>query len=120
MEFLFQADGVSWFPPQWIHIFYLVKGTLGLVALVLVVWHMSHTWDKVTTYGTKGQVLRYICLLLYTAVVCGSTVEQIHLKNEIHYINLANFVVITVTIIAMLVSITEDQEREKSDASGQS
>lgn len=112
MQYLFSTDGVTWFPPQWIHIFYLVKGSLGLVALLLVVWHMSHTWGEVTTNGTRGQVLRYISLLLYTAIVAGSTVEQIHLNNEIHYLNLANFVVITVTILAMLVSIHEDQERD--------
>jgi hypothetical protein len=108
INYLFlKPDGVSWFPPQWIHIFYLVKGSLGLIALLLVVWHMSHTWDKVTTYGTKGQVLRYICsAALHRDSGSGSTVEQIHLRNEIHYINLANFVAILVTIVAMLVSIT--------------
>lgn len=115
INYLFRADGVSWFPPHWIHIFYMTKGCLGLVALLMVVWHMSHTWDHVIANGTKGQVLRYICLLLYTATVVGSTVEQIHVTNEIHYLNLANFVVIIVTILAMLVSITEDQERDKKD-----
>src|SRR5438270_13708240 len=104
---------VSWFPPEWTHGFYLVKGFLGLVSLLLLVFHMTITWNHVVTKGTKGQVLRYLALLFYTGVVSGSTVEQLKEGQPIHYRNLGVLVAILVTIAAMVTSIREDLEREK-------
>lgn len=111
---LFQTKSdLAWFPPQWTHTFYLVKGFFGLVSLLLLVFHMSITWDHVVKKGTKGQVLRYLALLFYTGVVSGSTVEQLHENQPIHYRNLGVLVAILVTIVAMIISIREDKEREK-------
>lgn len=55
------------------HAFYVAKGVAALVATILLVWHMSRTWDSISTWGQR---LRYYSLLYFAVLLTEASVEQ--------------------------------------------
>lgn len=100
---------VEWFPQEHAELFYICKGILAVVAVVMLVSHMMHTWDNVTGLGQR---LRYFALLGLTALVAFASAEQVHESVTVSYRNLGGFAAICLVIVAMWFSIREDFRRE--------
>lgn len=99
--------GVSWFPQDHAHAFYVVKGVLALVGTVCLIWHMARKREPMST----GQLLRY-CSLLYLAVlITGSSVEQTSQDAVVNYRNLAVIPGVLLLIAAAVVSLYESRNR---------
>lgn len=92
--------------------FYLLKGVLGLLATVLVVYHTNQAWTYVVKHGTYGQRWRYFSLMLFMGVATESSVQQIQQKAPVQSFNIATAVVILFTIVAMVISIRESLGRK--------
>lgn len=103
-------DGISWFPQEYASAFFLIKGFLGLISTLLLIYHMLHTWQFIPALGQR---LRYITLLGFSVLVTGSTAEQVQQETLVNYRNIGTVVVLTLLIIAMVVSIREDLRRAK-------
>lgn len=95
-------------PQSWTDEFYVAKGLIGLVAAVLVVVHMSHTWGFV---DSTAQRLRYLCLLAFVWLVASASVAQQSEGAVVAGRNVAGFVLCVFTVAAMMVSIRHDRRR---------
>lgn len=104
------AGSVSWFPQDCAHVFYVVKGVLGLLATVMLIVHMSHTWDRMVSLGQR---LRYITLLAFSILVTGATLEQLQQDAGVNYRNLGAMVCVLLLVGAMLASLDEDVRRHR-------
>lgn len=102
------ANAVSWFPQEQAHVFYVLKGSLGLIATVLLVFHMSHTWHQVIRWGQR---LRYLSLLAFSFLVTGSTLEQLEQNAPVNYRNLGTLLCVVLLLVAVLWSIRDDVNR---------
>ena len=103
-----QADE-SVFPQQHAHTFYVVKGLVGLAAVLLMLWHMSATWRHIKS---TDQRLRYLALLvLITAVASGST-EQISSDVPVTGRNIVGLIGAVLVVVAMVASIRHDAHRD--------
>lgn len=105
---LLAASEGSLLPRAWAGEFYVVKGTTALVAVLLVLWHMSRTWASVTS---TAQRLRYLCLLAFVWLVASASVAQSAEDAPIAGRNVAGFLACVLTIVAMVVSIHADRRR---------
>lgn len=94
-------------------LFYLIKGILGLLGTMLVLYHTNHAWDFVVRHGTYGQRWRYISLLAWMILVTGASAQQLHENAPIQSRNIGSLFVTIFTIIAMIISINEG--RKKTD-----
>lgn len=99
---------VTWFPQEYAHDFYATKGSLALVATLMVVVHMVRTWPTVVR---TGQRLRYLSLLYFCALVTFASVEQVHEAETVDYRNLGGMLGCVLVIVAMAVSLREDRRR---------
>lgn len=96
---------VPWFPQDYASHFYVLKGILATVATIMVVAHMLHTWDDVSTWGRR---LRYFALLAASALMSFASAEQVSEQVEVSYRNLGALAVSALIVVAMVVSIRED------------
>lgn len=103
------STGITWFPQQYAHLFFEIKGGLAVIAVILVVVHMNRCWQRVIKNGTKGQQWRYHSLLAFAAWTAASTVEQVQVNAPVQYYNLGVLVTVSMTIIAMVISLWEDK-----------
>lgn len=99
---------VPWFPQEYAQLFYFIKGLLAVVATVMVVAHMMHTWHNVTGLGQR---LRYFALLALTMLVAFASAEQVDEGVLVSYRNLGGFAGTCLVAYAMWVSIREDMRR---------
>lgn len=99
-------------PQEYATTFYVVKGVLGLVGTLLVVYHTNQAWTYVVKHGTYGQRWRYFSLMLFMGVATESSVQQIQQKAPVQAFNIATAVVILFTIVAMVISIRESRGRK--------
>lgn len=100
------SDDASWFPQDRAHDFYVVKGLLATLAVILILVHMASTWRHITN---TGQRLRYLALLvLVTAVASGST-EQLATNVPVSGRNIVGCLGAVLVIVAMVVSIRDDR-----------
>lgn len=103
------ANAVSWFPQEQAHVFYIVKGCLALLSTVLLLFHMSRTWDLVVT---RGQRFRYYSLLSFSVLVTTATLEQLEQDAVVNYRNLGTLLCIVGLLVAVSVSIWDDVARK--------
>lgn len=96
---------VEWFPQQYAALFYVLKGGIAVLATVLVVGHMMHTWSDVTTWGRR---LRYLALLACTSLIAFASAEQVSQEVAVSYRNVGAVAVLLLTLVAMAASIRED------------
>jgi hypothetical protein len=100
-----QAD---WFPRSWDAEFYAVKGLLGIVAVLVMLVHMSRAWPHI---GTLAQRLRYLLLLGFVVVVGAASSAQYEAGAPVTGRNLAAFVLAGLTIPVAIVSMRQDRRR---------
>lgn len=93
-------------------LFYLIKGLMGLIATVLVIYHTNQAWTYVVKHGTYGQRWRYFSLMMFMGVATESSVQQIQQRAPVQIFNIATAVVIVFTIVAMVISIRESRGRK--------
>lgn len=103
------ARSGAWFPQEYAQAFYIVKGLVGLVAVCLLVTHMSRTWPY--TLST-GQRLRYLALLVGTTAAGSSSTTQFAKDQPVLGLNVAGLLFATTVAIAMCVSLSEDASRQ--------
>lgn len=100
-------DAPHWFPQEYATQFYYAKGILSLTATVLLICHMSHTWDQVHTWGRR---LRYFSLLYFSALITYASVEQVRQQALVDWRNVGALVGMALLIITAVVSIREDAD----------
>lgn len=101
-------SGPGVFPQQYAHTFYVVKGLIAVIAVILTVVHMSQTWVNVTT---TGQRLRYLALLMVTTLIASGSTAQIDEGVPVSGRNVGALVAAVLVIVAMVVSIRQDRTR---------
>jgi Na+/citrate or Na+/malate symporter len=85
--------------------FMVAKGLLALVATVLVVVHMSLTWDDVATWSQR---LRYLSLLALIGLVAFASPEQVGEGIPVSWRHVGGAGATLLVIVAMVVSIRQD------------
>lgn len=110
-ETLNGGPGVPWFPQEWSRLFFVIKGILGLIATLMLLFHMSISWGNIIRVGTLGQELRYLTLLGLSVLITGASAEQIHQHHPVDYRSLGAFILAASLIVAMGVSLKEDYTR---------
>lgn len=93
---------------QYAHGFYVVKGLTAVVAVVLILWHMSRAWPSVRT---SGQRLRYLALLMVTVLIASGSTAQIDENAPVAGRNVGGLLAALFVIVAMVVSIRQDRQR---------
>lgn len=100
-------DGISWFPQDFSHEFFIIKGVVALFGTCLLVGHMIRKTEPMTL----GQTLRYVTLLYLAALITGSTIEQTNQDAVVNYRNLAVIPGLVLLIVAAGVSLYESRRR---------
>lgn len=101
---------MSWFPQEYAHEFYILKGLLALIATVGIVWHMHRTWSDV---ATRGRRLRYYSLLYFAVLVTYASVEQTASGASVEMRNLGAAIGVVLALYAAYVSLREDPPRRR-------
>jgi hypothetical protein len=101
------ARSGQWFPQQYAHQFFVAKGLVGLLAVVLLVWHMARTWP--TTLST-GQRLRYLALLIGATATGSASTSQFNDDLPVTGANVAGFIFAVFVVVAMVASLLEDAQ----------
>lgn len=101
-------DNAAWFPQSWGPEFYAVKGLVGIVAVLVLLVHMSLTWPRV---GTFAQRLRYLLLLGFVIVVAAASPAQYDSHVPVTGRNVAGFVLAGLAVPVGLISIRQDRRR---------
>lgn len=99
--------GISWFPQDWAHTFYIWKGIAALVGTLLLIWHMARKREAMTL----GQTLRYLSLLYLAVLITGASVEQTSQDVVVNYRNLAAIPGVALLIVAACVSLYESRQQ---------
>lgn len=99
--------GIPWFPADWAHEFYILKGIVALLGTVLLIAHMVSKREPMTL----GQTLRYLTLLYLAVLITGASVEQTSQHAVVNYRNLAVIPGVLLLIVAAAVSLYESRRR---------
>ena len=102
---------VLWFPQDWSHEFYILKGVVALAATVLLIFHMSRTWSTIATWAQR---LRYFALLYLAALMTFASVEQTHQSAVVNYRNLGGMVGSALILVAAVVSIWTEARQKRA------
>lgn len=102
------SGGVPWFPQEYAAAFYYLKGSVALLATLLLLHHMNTEW---TASLSPGRRLRYLALLYLSILLAGSTAEQVQDAALVNYRNLAAFLGAVLLLVAAAVSIVESRRR---------
>lgn len=86
------------------HDFYVTKGLVSVVAVVLIVVHMMKAFEESMLLGQR---LRYLALLFLAALVAAASSEQIRQDVPVNGRNVGGLVGAVFVIAAMVVSIHE-------------
>lgn len=104
------SDAVSWFPQEHAQTFYLVKGVLGMVGTLGLLFFM---WKKWEDFKSRGQRLRFMCLLYFSVLVTAASAEQIQEGVEVSLRNIGGLGGAALLILTVVVSVQEDIMRRK-------
>lgn len=96
---------LTWFPESLTTEFYAIKGILGLIATVLLVFHMMREWRRTRCLSQR---MRFISLLAFSVLITGASVEQIQQHALINYRNLGACICILWLVVAIVVSLVHD------------
>lgn len=102
-----ELAAVGWFPQDYAPLFYAVKGCLALVGTLLIVWHLSDTWENTSSFAQR---FRYFALLAASVLLTGASIEQIEGGALVNYRNLGALICALIIIGAMVASIREDHK----------
>lgn len=102
------TGGVPWFPQEYAETFYITKGLVALVAVVLLLIHMQAVWGDHMTWGRR---LRYLAPLYFAVLLTSATVEQVHETAPVNYRNLGGLLGALLLIATALVSMREQRRR---------
>lgn len=100
------GSGADWFPQEHAHDFYIAKGLVAVVAVCLILAHMSHAWPSIRT---SGQRLRYIALLMVTVLIASGSTAQLDEGVPVSGRNVGGLLAALLVIVAMTVSIRQDR-----------
>jgi F0F1-type ATP synthase assembly protein I len=89
-------------------VYFVVKGTIATLAVVLLVWHMNDQWSKV---ASKGRRLRYLTLFCFAVLVIARSGNQVHGNADIDSFAIGGMFNVCLLVYAMVVSIREDREK---------
>lgn len=100
------------------HAFFVIKGVIGLVAVIGLIVHMNKSWDTfdVAPNGrreTIGQRLRYLTLLYFAVLLSGASLEQIKDNAEISLRNIGALGGAVLLVLTVIVSIDEARGRRR-------
>jgi hypothetical protein len=91
------------FPQQYATEFYIIKGSVGMVATGLLVLHMDRAWERMHDGSQMG---RYIMLLFGTIVAGAGSYGQLKRGDDVHLQNIGGLEfligVIIVTVWSMV------------------
>jgi hypothetical protein len=106
---------VEWFPQEYAFQFFAVKGTLALLATVMLIFHMVKTWDWVANWGQR---LRYFTLLYFAGLFTAASPKQMAEVERgarlVDWPNIAVLIGAVGLIFTMAVSIWLDLQRDKT------
>lgn len=98
---------MTWFPEGFEHEFFATTAAVSLVATILLLIHINRAW---VTFESRGQRLRYVCLLYVSTLVVAAAVEQYTEDAEVQLRNIG-----TAGFLALLgytLWVTYREERE--------
>ena len=95
---------ISWFPQEYAHLWFEFTALLGVVAVLLLVYHMTSIWCCLTS---NAQRARYLALLGYAVLVVGANSERLLENDLVSYRHLGSALMASVLIIVTLLSIVE-------------
>lgn len=98
--------GVSWFPQDHAHFFYVLKGVLAIIATVLLLLHMVRGWERIVSWAQR---LRYLSLLYFAMLVAYASAEQVHQTAPVNLRNLGGLVGVALLVVAALVSLHDER-----------
>lgn len=98
--------GVWWFPQEYAEQFFVVKGVIGLLAVVLLIAHMSQAFRESMKIGQRA---RYLTLFVGAVVVTGGSGEQVSDHVVVSYRNLGGMIFAISIVISMIISIRESR-----------
>lgn len=103
---LLARDSADWFPQQYAPQFYAVKGLVGILAVLIMIVHMSQAWPRI---GTSAQRFRYLLLLGFVVVVGSSSTTQLGESAPVTGRNVAGFLLALLTIPVAAASMRQDR-----------
>lgn len=102
---------MDWFPQNYAHDFYVAKGIIGVIAVILLLWHMSRSWDRFDPEGGIGQRLRYLTLFYFAVLATSASVEQIKQNVVVNYRSLGAIGGATLLVVTAVVSLSESSRK---------
>lgn len=106
------ADDGWLFDPANAREFYLVKGFLGVVAVVLYLAHMTMVFGRLRD---RDQQLRYLCLLGMALLITSASAEQVRESADVNWRNVGALGMVVLLIVTAAVSIVADKRRRRSE-----
>lgn len=99
---------MGWFPQQYALEFNVVKSILALIAMILLIVHMSEIWSHTNSRARRG---RYLILLGYAMVTFYESLDYIYVGAEVRLYNVIRFI-----LVASLIPVTIMSMREWRDS----
>lgn len=90
------------------HYFFLTKGLLAFVSILLLVLHMNMTVKYVLS---RAQTLRYISLLGFAVAVFYASAEQMITEAVVESRHWGALIATVILLVASVASISEDRTR---------
>lgn len=87
------------------HQYYVAKGLLSGVGVVLIIAHMIQVWND--EMMLLGQRLRYLSLFFFASLIAATSADQAQVADQVTTRNLGGGVGSILVVIAMIVSIRE-------------
>lgn len=86
--------------------FFVLKGSVSLVAVALLLWHMRTVKRGALTLG---RWLRYLSLLFFALLIAGASIDQMQSDAPVNWYNVGGLVGAFVLILAAAVSLLESR-----------
>lgn len=65
------------------HTFYVIKGVLGVIGVLALVFYMDRSWPHFDIEGGYGQRLRFITLFYFAVLVTAVSYDQVRTSASI-------------------------------------
>jgi hypothetical protein len=101
---LLSAPG--WFPQQYAVEFFVSKGLLAMVAVLLYLHHMMNVWTRIPD---APQRMRYLSLFYFACYVTFASVEQAQSEDEVTWQHFGAYLGAILLIATSVVSIRHDR-----------
>lgn len=85
--------------------FYITKGLMGLLGVVLYMTHLQRAMPRAKC---RGQRWRYYTLLAYAVLTTSASGEQLAQQAEVNWRNVAGLWVAALLVISAVISIRHD------------